>query len=87
MIRIILPMHARYGGIKTGTWISVLLFTYNRMELGSQGWRDAFFLRYRVELPYFPYRSDWCRNIFPIDHMLDYKKVGLILTSNTDLRD
>ena len=74
-------------GAKTGAWITVLPSTVNGMELGSQEWRDALFLRYGLEPPDLPKYYDRCEVQFSISHALDCKKGGLFTAHHNELRD
>ena len=70
-----------------GTLLTVLPPTVNRTELGSQELCDDLFLRYRIDLPDLPPHCYVCDTTFPIYHVLDFKKGGLIITCHNNLRD
>ena len=72
---------------KTGAWITVLLSTVNGIELGSQEWRDAFFLSYGLDHPDLPTHCNGCEARFTISHALDCKKGGLVTARHNELRD
>ena len=57
---------------KTGAWLTVLPSTVNGMELGAQEWRDALFLKYRLEPPDLHAHCDGCEARFTISHTLDF---------------
>ena len=61
--------------------------TVNGTELGSQEWRDAFFLRYGLEPPDLPKYYDGCEAQFSISHDLDCKKGGLVTAHHNELHD
>ena len=72
---------------KTGAWFTVVPSTVNGTELGAQEWRDALFLRYRLELPDLPSHCDGCDTKFSISHALDCKKGGLVTARHNEIRD
>ena len=71
----------------TGAWLTVLPFTVNGTELGSQEWRDALLLRYGLEPPDLPKYCDRCKAQFSISHALGCKKGGLVTARHNELRD
>ena len=84
-----LVLHARLlrRAAKTGSWITVLLSTFNGMELGAQEWRDDLFLWYGLEPPDLPTYCDGCQAKFSISHLLDCKKGGLVTARHNELCD
>ena len=82
-------LHARclQRAAKIGAWLTVQPSTVNGTELGSQEWRDAFFLRYCLDLLNLPTYCDGCQAIFPISHALDCKKGGFVTARHNELRD
>ena len=47
--------HQLRRATKTGAWMTVQPSTVNEMELGTQEWRDALFLRYGLDPPDLPH--------------------------------
>ena len=74
-------------GTKTVAWITVLLFTVNETELGSQEWRYYLFLCYELDPPCPPTHCDRCNAAFSIFHTLYCKKGNLIKNHHTELHD
>ena len=72
-------------GTNTGSWLIVQKSRVNRTELGAQEWRDALFLRYRLESPDLPKYCDGCNGIFTIFRALDCKRGGLFAASHKEL--
>ena len=56
---------------KTRDWLTVLPFTVNGTELGTQEWRNALFLRYGLEPPYLSKYCNGCETWILISHALD----------------
>ena len=59
---------------RTGAWMSVIPFTINGTELGSQECRYSLFLRYDIDLPKLPDHCDGCGAEFDTCHALDCKQ-------------
>ena len=55
-----------------------MLSMVNGIELWAQEWRDAIFLRYRIEPTYLTLHSEGCGVEFSISCALDCKKGGLL---------
>ena len=52
---------ARHMGqtTRTGAWLSEILSTVNRTELGAQEWRDSLFLSYGINPPQLTGSLQW----------------------------
>ena len=57
------------------------------MDLGSQEWCDALFLRYGLDPPDLPTHCNGCQAKFSISHALDCKTGGLFTARHNELRD
>ena len=72
---------------KTGAWLTLQPFTVNGTELGKQEWHDALFMRYGLEPPDLPTYCDGRNAKFIICHTLDYKRGGIVMAHQNEVRD
>ena len=72
---------------KTEAWLNVQPSTVNGTDMGDQEWRNALFLRYRLEPPDLPTHFDGFQAKFLISNALDCKKGGLVTLRHNKLRD
>ena len=69
----------------TGHWLTVMPTITSGCLLSSQEWRDAFCLRYARVPPDFPIKCDGCGGKFSVDHALDCKKGGLVISRHNEM--
>ena len=70
-----------------GAWISVMLSTVNRTELGAKERRYSLLLRYGIEILDIPEHCDGCGTAFDIYHTLNFKKGSLVTACQNKLRN